>query len=32
MFSSVIDAECSQLRPETEEEFNQDPLSGLDPL
>lgn len=32
MFSTVIDEESSQLGPETDEEFNQDPLGGLDPL
>jgi len=31
-FSSACDEECSQLRPETEEEFNQDPLGDLEPL
>ena len=31
-FQSALDDEHSQLAPETAEEFNQDPLGGLDPL
>jgi len=32
MFSTAIDEDYSQLVPESEEEFNQDPLGGLEPL
>ena len=32
LFSTAIDEECSQLVPEADEEFNQDPLGGFDPL
>jgi len=32
LLTSAIDEECSQLRPETEEEFHQDLLGSLDPL
>jgi len=31
-FSTVEQAEHSQLPPEVDEDFNQDPLSGLEPL
>ena len=32
MCSDEVDEECSQLRPETDEEFDQDTLGALDPL
>ncbi len=32
MFSTVLEEECSQVRPESEEEFNQDPCGSDEPL
>ena len=32
MFGTVLDEECSQVRPESEEEFNQDPPGSDEPL